>query len=90
MAERVLVVGAGSESELALALDRVGDAGDVFVIDPSPDALADLEARVRDGRLWFLLGDADVLPLPDRSVDLVLAMDGDSPEARRVLGEHRA
>jgi ubiquinone/menaquinone biosynthesis C-methylase UbiE len=89
MAERVLVVGAGSESEIGLALERVGDDGDVIVIDPSPVALAELEARIRDGRLWFLLGDTDVLPLPDAFVDLVLAADDDAPEAGRVLREQR-
>ena len=70
------------------ALERAGDDGDVIVIDESPARLDRLERDARDPRVWFLLGSREVLPLPDRFVDAVLApgaTEADGPELRRVL-----
>ncbi|MDX6511100.1 MAG: arsenite methyltransferase, partial [Gaiellaceae bacterium] len=71
-ADFVLDVGAGTGLLTAGALDRVGPDGDVMALDVSVDCLEELERSVRDGRLWLLIGDADVLPLPGELVDAVL------------------
>ena len=64
----------------------LGDAGDedVIVVDPSPARLEELEQEARDPRAFFLIGDAAILPLPDRSVDAAVG-EGVEPELRRVL-----
>ena len=77
----VLVVGADVEA-VEGALEGVGD-DDVLVLDGSAARLERVEAELRDPRLWFLIGDSDVIPLPDRSVDAVLGA-GASPEVERV------
>jgi ubiquinone/menaquinone biosynthesis C-methylase UbiE len=66
--------------------DALGDAGDedVIVVDPSPARLEELERAARDPRAFFLIGDAAILPLPDRSVDAAVG-EGVEPELRRVL-----
>ncbi len=71
MGEILLVVGA-CDSLLADALARAGADGGVVVVDPSGARLQELQERVADPRVWFLVGDGDVVPLPDRSVDSVL------------------
>jgi ubiquinone/menaquinone biosynthesis C-methylase UbiE len=70
----------------ALLDDALGGAGDedVIVVDPSPGRLEELEREVRDPRAFFLIGDASILPLPDRSVDAAVGQ-GVQPELRRVL-----
>ena len=74
----------GAEVELVQeVLGRAGDDGDVIALDPSVDALERLEAAVRDPRLWFLLGDAEIVPLPDSSVDEIVG--GASVDLERVL-----
>jgi ubiquinone/menaquinone biosynthesis C-methylase UbiE len=77
--DAVLEVGADRltlEPLAVAAVDRVGEEGEVFVVDPSPAALEDLWRLAReggaDGRLWFMIGEAAVLPMPDSSVDAVL------------------
>ena len=79
----VLVVGA-DEAVVAEATGRAGEDGDVIVLDPSPERLERLERSVRDPRVWFLIGDGAVMPLPDRSVDAALG-GKTSPEIERVL-----
>jgi ubiquinone/menaquinone biosynthesis C-methylase UbiE len=67
----LLVLGA----ELGLveeALEWGGPEADVIVVDPVVASLEALERALADPRVWFLIGDADVLPLPDASVDVVL------------------
>jgi len=72
-------------ARLGDALDGAGDE-DVIVVDPSAARLEELEREVRDPRAFFLIGDAAVLPLPDRSVDGALG-EGVEAELRRVLKE---
>jgi ubiquinone/menaquinone biosynthesis C-methylase UbiE len=67
---------------LTEALERAGADGDVVVVNESPDALADLRAGCSAANVLFLLGDGDVLPLPDASVDVVLGADGGADAAR--------
>ncbi len=74
----------GAESGLVgEALQRAGPDADVLVVDPTVARLESLEQALADPRLWFLIGDADVLPLPDASVDAVLG-GAASPELERV------
>ena len=50
----------------------------MLVVDESVDALERLRARTRAPNVFYLLGCAEVLPLPDRSVDEVV---GQAPTA---------
>ena len=64
------------------ALDRAGSDGDVVVVIESPDALEALRADCAAANVFYLLGDGDVLPLPDASVDLILGGEQASDAAR--------
>jgi len=79
----VLLVVGGDDGLVAEALAQAGEDGGVIVIDPSSARLVELERRWRDPRLWLQIGDAEVIPLPDGSVDRVLG-SGPSPELERV------
>jgi ubiquinone/menaquinone biosynthesis C-methylase UbiE len=78
----VLVLGA-EEALVADALARAGADGGVVVLDRSADRLAQLERSVPDPRIWYLIGDTAVVPLPDGSMDE--ALGGFSPDVERVL-----
>jgi ubiquinone/menaquinone biosynthesis C-methylase UbiE len=65
------------------ALKRGGPDADVIVVDPSVPRLEALEQELADPRLWFLIGDAGVLPLPDAWVDDVMG-GGETAELERV------
>jgi len=77
-----LVVGADS-GLLAAELGRMGEDEDVIVLDESAERLEVLEDEVSDPRVWFMIGDAEVIPLPDGTVDEVVGADA-SPEVQRV------
>ncbi len=66
-----LVVGADAEL-LVRELERMADEDDVIVLDPSAGRLEALEGHVADPRVWFMIGDAEVIPLPDGCVDEVV------------------
>jgi arsenite methyltransferase len=70
--ETVLDVGAGTGLLALGAVDRVGRQGDVIALDISVDALEELRANTKTPNLAYLVGSADVLPLPDASVDAVV------------------
>lgn len=84
----VLDLGAGT-GKLTRAL--VGKVGTIHAVDPSPNMLAQLQAGVPSART--AVGTAEQIPLPDASVDAVLAaqawhwVDPERavPEVRRVL-----
>jgi ubiquinone/menaquinone biosynthesis C-methylase UbiE len=79
----VLVVGA-EEELLAEALAEAGEDGGVLVLDPSAAALEALERSRPDPRVWYLIGDADVVPLPDRFADAAVGPGGaDLPRVLR-------
>jgi ubiquinone/menaquinone biosynthesis C-methylase UbiE len=78
----VLVLGA-DEALVADALGRAGDDGGVIVLDHSANRLAELERLLPDARIWYLIGDAEVVPLPDGSIDAALGRS--SPDVERVL-----
>jgi SAM-dependent methyltransferase len=85
---RVLDLGAGT-GKLTATLVAVG--ADVVAVEPDPAMLAELRAVVPD--VEALPGSAESIPLPDRSVDAVLAghamhwfdMAAAGPEIVRVL-----
>jgi ubiquinone/menaquinone biosynthesis C-methylase UbiE len=77
----VLVVGA-DPALVAGALAGLGDE-DLVVLDASAERLEAIEDEVGDPRVWFMIGDADVIPLPDASVDEVVGV-GISAEVDRV------
>jgi ubiquinone/menaquinone biosynthesis C-methylase UbiE len=71
----------------ALAGDALAELADdelMIVIDPSADRLDELEELYPDPRISWLIGDGDVIPIPDASVDRVLG-EGAEAEIRRVL-----
>ena len=64
------------------ALRALGD-DDLIVLEGSADVLERMEDRIADPRVWFMIGDAEVIPLPDGAVDEVVGTDV-SPEVARV------
>jgi ubiquinone/menaquinone biosynthesis C-methylase UbiE len=79
----VTVVDLGGGSTPA-ALERAGSDGDVLVVHESPDRLEELRRTYDSPNVFFLLGCAEVLPLPDASADAVLGASS-SDEAQREL-----
>ena len=77
----VLVIGADA-SVVAGVLERLGD-DDLVVMDESAGRLEELLDGIADPRLWFMIGDAEVIPLPDGSADEVVGATA-SPEVARV------
>jgi hypothetical protein len=77
----VLVLGADA-SVVAGVLGRLGD-DDLVVMDESAARLELLLEGLADPRLWLMIGDAEVIPLPDGSADEVVGSPG-SPEVARV------
>ena len=68
------------------AAELVGPDGDVLAIDSSVDALDDLRAKTAAPNVSYLIGLADVLPLMDESVDVVVTHETvAAPELFRVL-----
>jgi ubiquinone/menaquinone biosynthesis C-methylase UbiE len=65
-------VGAGNGLLTLGAVSRVGPDGDVLAFDSSVDALEELRAKTSAPNISYLLGSANVLPLPDESVDAVV------------------
>jgi arsenite methyltransferase len=70
--ETVADVGAGTGLLTLGAVDRVGPDGEVLALDISVDALEELRAHATAPNISYFVGRADVLPLPDSSVDAVL------------------
>ena len=69
--DTVLDVGTGTGLIVFGALDRLGADGFVIALDVSVDCLEELRATCTDPRVVYLVGSAEVLPLPDDSVDVV-------------------
>jgi len=67
--DRVVDVGAGTGLLTLGALEHVGEDGTVYAVDPSVAALEELRSQVTRGGVYYLIGDAAVLPLPDGSAD---------------------
>ncbi len=69
---------------LGQALEQLAEDELLIVVDTSADRLEELEERNPDPRITFLIGDRDVIPVPDGAVDRVLG-EGSESELRRVL-----
>jgi arsenite methyltransferase len=54
------------------AAERAGADGDVLAIDISVDVLEELRAHCAAPNVSYLVGSADVIPLPDATVDVVM------------------
>jgi hypothetical protein len=81
----ILAIGAQDPDALA---ERVAPDGDVLVVDASVDVLEELRAKTHAPNVFFLIGCAEVLPLPDASVDEVVGTPAGSEaqaELDRVL-----
>jgi arsenite methyltransferase len=70
--DAVADVGAGTGLLTLGAAERVGPDGDVIALDVSVDALEELRAHTDAANISYLVGQADVLPLRDASVDAVV------------------
>ena len=66
------------------ALAQLAEDELLIVIDRSAHRLEELAERFPDPRITFLIGDGEVIPVPDGSVDMVLG-EGSESELRRVL-----
>jgi hypothetical protein len=66
--------------------DVLGWAGDeeIYVVDPSAGRLERLERDAEDPRVFYLIGEPPILPLPDDFVRIAVG-DGVEPELGRVL-----
>jgi arsenite methyltransferase len=71
--DTVVDVGIGIGPLALGALGRIGPDGAVVILADSAECLEQLRAMCDDPRVSYLVGSADVLPLPDRSADVVLA-----------------
>jgi ubiquinone/menaquinone biosynthesis C-methylase UbiE len=74
----VVDVGAGTGLLTFGALTMVGD-GWVVAVDPSVDCVEELRRLAHEASaagIQYLLGDAETLPLPDASVDVVITRSG--------------
>jgi arsenite methyltransferase len=70
--DTVADVGTGTGLLALGALERIGPDGAVVALDISVDCLEELRATCDDARVSYLVGDAEVLPLPDASVDVAV------------------
>jgi ubiquinone/menaquinone biosynthesis C-methylase UbiE len=66
---------------LAGALAQAGDE-DVIVVDRHAAELERLEREAADPRVFYLIGDPEILPLPDNSVDRAVGGDRAADLAR--------
>jgi arsenite methyltransferase len=70
--EAVLDVGAGTGLLALGAVEGVGPEGHVIALDISVDALEELRRSAAAANMSYVVGRADVVPLPDDSVDAVV------------------
>src|SRR5580704_3455128 len=90
--EIVLDLGSGGGIDVLLSAKRVGPTGKAYGLDMTDDMLAlarENAARAGASNVEFLKGQIEDVPLPDRSVDVVISncvinLSGDK---RRVLAE---
>ncbi|MDR1089142.1 MAG: methyltransferase domain-containing protein [Coriobacteriales bacterium] len=90
--ERVLDLGSGGGADAIIAAQQVGDAGSVYGLDMTDEMLALAARNAEEAQLTnveFLKGSIEDIPLPDRSVDVVLSncVLNFSADKRSVLRE---
>ena len=95
--QTVLDLGSGGGIDVLLSAGRVGPAGKVYGLDMTDEMLALARENQRKARVTnveFLKGTIEAIPLPDRSVDVIISncvinlstdKDGVLREAFRVL-----
>jgi arsenite methyltransferase len=74
--ETVLDLGAGGGIDALLSARRVGPAGKVYGVDMTDDMLAlarDNQRKAGITNVEFLKGTIEAVPLPDRSVDVIIS-----------------
>lgn len=90
--DTVLDIGAGSGTDTVLASRLVGESGKVWALDITPAMLAKLRETVGAegiGNVETIEGDAEHIPLPDNSVDVVTSNGALNlvPDKRRAFAE---
>jgi arsenite methyltransferase len=90
--ETVLDLGSGGGIDVLLSARRVGPTGKVYGLDMTDDMLAlarDNQRRANVTNVEFLKGDIERIPLPDRSVDVIISncVINLSSDKDRVLAE---
>jgi len=72
--ERVLEIGTGFSVHLKVLIDKLKNSS-IYTLDPNKFALVEAEKlfseQVKSGRLHLRMGEAEYLPFPDSSFDLV-------------------
>jgi SAM-dependent methyltransferase len=74
--ETVLDLGCGGGIDVLLSARRVGPSGTAYGLDMTAEMLDLARAHAREagvGNVEFLLGEIEAIPLPDRSVDVVIS-----------------
>jgi len=74
--ETVLDLGSGGGIDVLLSARRVGPAGQVYGLDMTQEMLDLARANARAagaGNVEFLRGQIEAIPLPDRSVDVIIS-----------------
>jgi SAM-dependent methyltransferase len=74
--EQVLDVGSGTGPTTRLAAQAVRPGGGVTAIDLAPELVAEARRRVPDPGITWVVGDAEVHPLPDHAFDAVISRFG--------------
>ncbi|MBA4741664.1 MAG: methyltransferase domain-containing protein [Azoarcus sp.] len=90
--DTVLDLGCGAGTDSLLASERVGPDGRVLALDLTPEMLHALDAAAREagaGNLVTMEADAEHIPLPDHSVDVVTSNGALNlvPDKRRAVAE---
>jgi len=70
---RILDVGSGTGYLLGLLASRLPDAVELTGVDAAPSMVTVARANAADGRLRFMNGTSEQLPVPDSSCDLVVS-----------------
>jgi len=82
--DSVVVVGEGAAALIPGVLERIGDEGSVTVIEEHAEQLEALLEVCGDPRVSYLIGQEEVLPLPDATADAVL-LHGAATEAHDLI-----
>ena len=90
--ETVLDLGSGGGIDVLLSARRVGPSGKVYGLDMTDEMLAlarDNQRKSSATNVEFLKGDIQAIPLPDRSVDVVISncVINLAPDKSAVLNE---
>ena len=88
----VLDIGSGAGTDVLVASRLVGDSGKVYALDLTPAMRAKLQNTLDQqgvGNVEIVAGDAEQIPLPDASVDIVTSNGVLNlvPDKRRAIGE---